>query len=287
MTYEDDEIRRPWRLGEDSRWEFKEIVFAGNRLTRPRRDDLADEIAAAANAQGSVLLCGVADDGDVQGMSRAQMHEWEHLLAEICSEFHTSCPPGPYIAQGTWGRAADSGSRGAGGTRAIRQSRQQLGPRQQRLAQKRGTVAQTGLGTLNKALWKLRLSLEDAADPALALEKMGLLATDESGTTRATVAGILLCSHAPNSGLPNACIAATRATGGTDWSSRSVTCTLRPQGAGRDRTCLSTVRKPCLKHWTTLLSNGTTPSAEADSGWPCSRVGWKSARPGVCPTTSS
>ncbi len=86
-TYGDDEIRRPLRLGEDNRWEFKEIVFAGNRSTRPRRDDLADEIAAAANAQGSVLLCGVADDGDVQGMSRAQMNEWEHLLAEICSDF--------------------------------------------------------------------------------------------------------------------------------------------------------------------------------------------------------
>ena len=41
------------------------------------------------------------------------------------------------------------------------------------------------------------------------MEKMGLLATDENGTTRATVAGILLCSEAPEQWLPNACITAT------------------------------------------------------------------------------
>ena len=63
-----DEVLRQRRLGEDSRWEFKQIEFTGQRLTRPRRDDLADEIGALANANGGILLLGVTDDGTIRGM---------------------------------------------------------------------------------------------------------------------------------------------------------------------------------------------------------------------------
>ena len=38
---------------------------------------------------------------------------------------------------------------------------------------------------------------------------MGLLTNDENGTTRATVAGVLLCTRSPEEWLPNACISAT------------------------------------------------------------------------------
>ena len=86
MTFRDDEIQRQLRLGEDSDWEFKQVEFTGNRPTSPRRDDLADEIAAFANASGGVLLCGVTDSGDVQGLSRPQMDSLERLLVEICSD---------------------------------------------------------------------------------------------------------------------------------------------------------------------------------------------------------
>ena len=40
MNFSDEEIKRHIRLGEDSHWEFKEIVFAGNVPKSPRRDDL-------------------------------------------------------------------------------------------------------------------------------------------------------------------------------------------------------------------------------------------------------
>ena len=56
MSVSDEEIRRQLRLGEDNRWEFKEIRFAGNVPKQPSRDDLADEIAAFANTEGGVLL---------------------------------------------------------------------------------------------------------------------------------------------------------------------------------------------------------------------------------------
>ena len=80
MNFSDEEIRRQMRLGEDSHWEFKVIEFAGNVPKSPRRgDNLADELAAFANTDGGVVLCGVTDSGDVQGMSRKQMDALEQL----------------------------------------------------------------------------------------------------------------------------------------------------------------------------------------------------------------
>lgn len=88
-----------------------------------------------------------------------------------------------------------------------------------RLAQRRGQarflwfdkqpVSGTGFGSLDESLWKPLLSAEGAAAPELALEKMGLLTSDENGIMRATVAGILLCCLSPEEWLPNACISAT------------------------------------------------------------------------------
>ena len=86
MNFSDEEIKRQIRLGEDSHWEFKEFEFAGNVPKGPRRDDLADELAAFANTDGGVVLCGVTDSGDVQGMSRKQMDALEQLLTEVCTD---------------------------------------------------------------------------------------------------------------------------------------------------------------------------------------------------------
>ena len=63
MSYTDQEIERQLRSGEDSEWEFKQIEFSGSRPKSPSRDDWADEIAAFANTNGGVLLCGVTDAG--------------------------------------------------------------------------------------------------------------------------------------------------------------------------------------------------------------------------------
>ena len=86
MNYTDQEIARQLRLGEDSRWEFKQIEFSGSRPKSPSRDDWADEIAAFANTVGGVLLCGVTDAGEVQGMSREQIVELDSVLVEVSSD---------------------------------------------------------------------------------------------------------------------------------------------------------------------------------------------------------
>ena len=74
-------------------------------------------------------------------------------------------------------------------------------------------VPGTGFETLDAALWRPLLSAEGAAEPEVALAKLALLAPDESGVRRATVAGVLLCTQTPERWLPNAAIAATRYRG--------------------------------------------------------------------------
>ena len=234
MAYSDEEVSRQLRLGEDSSWEFKAIDFADDRPKGPRPDDWADEIAAFANAKGGVLLCGVSDDGDVQGMSREQMDALERLIAELCSD--SIRPPirvnifrretsdrKPFLMVEVPEGDAQHDSPGGSFRRVGSTKRKMASDERLRLAQGRGqarflwfdkqTVDETGFGTLDEALWKLLLSAEGASDPELALEKMGLLAPDKNGTTRATVAGVLLCSSSPEQWLPNACITATRYRG--------------------------------------------------------------------------
>ena len=235
MKRSDDEIARRLRLGEDGGWEFQEIAFAGDRPRSPRRDDLADEIAAFANTGGGVLLCGVTDAGAVQGMSRAQMDALERLVVEVCAD--AVRPP---VRAGIFRRELEEGrpfllvdvpqgdalhdSPGGSFCRTGSSKRRMTGDERLRLAQRRGParflwfdeqpVPDTGFRTLDEALWKPLLSAAGAADPRLALEKMGLLTRDEQKTLRASVAGVLLCSRTPEAWLLNAVIMATRYRGG-------------------------------------------------------------------------
>ena len=230
MNFSDEEIKRHIRLGEDNYWEFKEIVFTGNVPKSPRRDDLADELAAFANTNGGVLLCGVTDSGDIQGMSREQMDTLEQLLTDLCTDMIK-----PSIRPAIFRREIEEGkplllvhvprgdtqydSPGGSYYRVGSSKRRMTTDERLRLAQQRAQsrflwfdkqpVPGTGFGSLDESFWKPLLSAEGAAAPELALEKMGLLTNDENGTTRATVAGVLLCTRSPEEWLPNACISAT------------------------------------------------------------------------------
>ena len=230
MNFSEEEIKRQIRLGEDSHWEFKEIVFAGDVPKSPSRNDLADELAAFANTEGGVVLCGVTDSGDVQGMSRKQMDALEQLLTEICTDMIK--PPirptilrkeikvdKPFLLVGVGQGHTQHDSPGGSYHRVGSSKRRMTSDERLRLAQKRGQarflwfdkqpVQGTGFGALDESLWKSLLSAEGAAAPELALEKMGVLTSDENGTLRATVAGVLLCTRSPEEWLPNACISAT------------------------------------------------------------------------------
>ena len=230
MRYTDEEILRRLGLGEDSGWAFKQVEFSGDQSTSPRRDDWADEIGAFANGRGGVLLCGVSDNGELQAISREQIVRLDAHLVEICTDsikppvrintHHTEIADGKLLLL-VEVPPGDSVYESPGGCyiRVGASKRRMNSDERLRLAQRRGQarfrwydeqpVPGTGSGTLDEALWKVFLSSAGAADPEAALEKMGFLAHDEHGVKRATVAGTLLCSRAPQEWLPNACITAT------------------------------------------------------------------------------
>ncbi len=243
MNHSNEDIARQLRLGEDSDWEFKQIEFSGSRPTSPSRRVLADEIAAFANTDGGVLLCGVSDEGSVQGMSREQLVALDSFLVELSTDsikppvrihtHHREFAEGkPFLLVEVPRGDTLHESPGGGCIRVGGSTRRMTSDERLRLAQRRSQarflwfdkqpVPDTGFRTLEESLWKPLLSAEGAADPPSALEKMGLLSGAGNGVKRATVAGVLLCSRAPEEWLPNACITATcyrgedRATGQID-----------------------------------------------------------------------
>lgn len=74
-------------------------------------------------------------------------------------------------------------------------------------------MPQTGFETLSERLWEPLLSVAGATDPRRGLTNLWLLAQDENGVDRATVAGLLLCSTSPQDWLPQATIVATHYRG--------------------------------------------------------------------------
>ena len=76
-------------LGEDSTIEFKREL--------PSRDDLAEEIAAFANASGGVILIGVDDDSNIVGIGRQDLDRTEKTVVEICRD--TIAPMVPIVTE--------------------------------------------------------------------------------------------------------------------------------------------------------------------------------------------
>ena len=234
MAISTDDVRRQLRLGEDSRWELKQIEFRGERPVSPRRDDLADELAAFANARGGVLVCGVTDDGEVQGMSRAQMDALDRILSDACADSikppivveitrHELGDGKPLLVVEVAPGDAQHDSPG-GSYQRVGSSKRRMTPDQRlRLAQQRGQsrflwfdrqpVPETGFETLSERLWKPLVSVAGSVDPPRALQNLRLLALDDGDALRATVAGILLCSETPEKWFPNAVVMATRYRG--------------------------------------------------------------------------
>ena len=233
MAISDTEIRRRLRLGEDSAWEFKQIEFNGNRPMSPRRDELADEMAAFANASGGVILCGVTDDGLIQRMSPDQMAALDRLLVEVSTDavkpalridVHHRELDGKTFVLVEVPRGDTVHERDGRAFLRVGATKRRLdGDERLRLAQNRAQgrylwfdkqiVPNTGFETLSERLWEPLLSAAWADDPRRGLMNLRLLAQDEGGADRATVAGVLLCARSPQEWLPQAMIVATHYRG--------------------------------------------------------------------------
>ncbi|MEY2631752.1 MAG: hypothetical protein RIR00_406, partial [Pseudomonadota bacterium] len=79
------------RLGEDSYLELKEVRFAGQKVSAPHRDSLADELAAFANSRGGVCVLGVDDTREVVGITLERLDLVEDFVRQICLDSIT--PP--------------------------------------------------------------------------------------------------------------------------------------------------------------------------------------------------
>ena len=75
------ELLEKVRLGEHSFLELREVRFAGGKVRGPNKNDLADDIAAFANARGGVLLLGVDDKSrEVLGIPVERLDAVEALV---------------------------------------------------------------------------------------------------------------------------------------------------------------------------------------------------------------
>ncbi len=207
-------------LGEDSTIEFKREL--------PRRDSLADEITAFANARGGALLIGVDDDGDIVGLDQHNLDRTEKTVVEICRD--SIEPHVPAFAE----RMQLDGKvllkvdvprslfvhKSPGGYLARQGSSKRVMPTDQlaRLLQSRSqariisfdeqVVPNTTRDTLLKEFY-LRFIREGAPEDEVEdlLQKRRLLVRDGL-VYRASVAGLLMCNDRPDDYLYNSFIQA-------------------------------------------------------------------------------
>ncbi len=233
-----EELLRKIRLGEDSSLELKTVGFKGDRVTEPKRDDLADELAAIANTRDGVLVLGVDDKTrDILGVPTDRLDALERYVYEICNDsirppvaFHSfrmelpdstgtpravlkvDVPRSLFVHKGPGGYFHRQGS-----------TKREMPPEVlARLFQQRSqarllrfeeqVVPNTGPADLDEPL-RRRFLARTLSDELTDLKKLRLLADDETGQARATVAGILMCSRHPESWLPGAFVQAVRYRG--------------------------------------------------------------------------
>lgn len=233
-----EELLQKIRLGEDTSLELKTVRFRGDRVAEPRRDDLADELAAIANTHDGVLVFGVDDKTrDIVGIPAERLEAVERYVFEICDEsirppvlfrsfrielsdsagtlqpiLKVEVPRSLFVHESPGGYFHRQGS-----------SRRKMPPDfLARLFQQRSQarlirfeeqpVPQSGMGDLSKALWR-RFTTRSDEPSEVVLLKRKLLSKEESGAVRASVAGVLLCCEYPERFLPNAFIEAVRYRG--------------------------------------------------------------------------
>ena len=234
MPWDSDSLLRQLDLGEDSRVEFKEVEFTGNRVRAPRRQTVADELAAFGNTIGGTLIFSVSDAGGVRSMNRQQMDALEAFVGEICSDsirpplaFVTqrlALPDGAFVLiveveQSALVHKSPGGYLSRQGSTKREMSSEALN----RLFQQRGRsglpgpdeaiVDGTGPNTLDETLADRFLSSRAAEPTIVQLTKLGLVREDDSGVTRATVAGVLLGTARPDEYVRGAMIEAVRYRG--------------------------------------------------------------------------
>ena len=222
------------RLGEDSFLEYKEIRFAGERVSEPRRESLADELAAFANSRGGVLVLGVEDrTREILGIPLHRLDAVELFVREL---LYDSVEPPLTAAVERLELPATTGEdvaviridvprslfvhRSPGGyLYRVGSARRVMSPEYlARLFQQRSQtrlirfdeqiVSTARLDDLDPGLRERFKGPRSDVEPETFLSKLGMAGRDDEGVTRPTVAGVLVASRDPRRWLPNAYVQA-------------------------------------------------------------------------------
>ncbi len=220
--------------------ELKRVQLSGHRVSSPNRNEFADELAAFANGRGGTCVLGVDDDThEVLGIGFESLGAVETWVREICNDSVTPALDADILklelpdAAGALvpvlrvdvPRSLFVHKSPGGYFRRIGSSKREMSPEVlARLFQERSQsrmirfdespVPRTGPGDLDYALTRRFLredSLESLDEEAA--RKLRLVADDEKGEGRLTLAGVLLCTREPRRWLPHACIQAVSYAG--------------------------------------------------------------------------
>ena len=235
-----DELARRIRLGEDSTLELKQVLLAGDRVTEPKkeRDNVADELAGMANGRGGTMVFGVDDKTrEILGIPVDRLDAVEAWVREICND--SVKPPLDAVIRKLELLRADGSlvavlnveivrslfvHKSPGGYyRRLGSSKREMSPEVlARLFQERSQsrvirfdespIPGTSPENLDAELTR-RFLREDGALTDDALRKLRIVANDEDGTARITVAGVLLCTREPSQWMPHAQIQAVNYVG--------------------------------------------------------------------------
>ncbi len=233
-----EELLKKIELGEDTSLELKVVRLKGDRVAEPKRNDLADDVAAMANTHEGVLVLGVDDKSrDIEGIDIGKLEAVERYVFEICNE---SIRP-PVIFRSFRMQLPDR----TGALRAVlkvdiprslfvhespsgyfhRQgsSKRKMPPDYlARLFQQRSQarlirfeeqpVPGSSLADFSRSLWERYITRSSELAEAVLL-KRNLLTREDGGAICASVAGILFCCEHPERFLPSAFIQAVRYRG--------------------------------------------------------------------------
>lgn len=229
------------RLGEDSLLELKEVRFAGERVSGPHRDSLADELAAFANSHSGVCVLGVEDGTrDIIGIPINKLDVVEGFIREVCTQ--SVQPPLAPMIERLWLPSSAGGEvpvikveverslfvhKSPGGyLHRVGSAKREMSPDfLARLFQQRSqariirfdeqVVPGATLEDLTQALWERFRTGRSSPSREDLLVKLGMARLDD-GVLRPTVAGVLMAAQDPRNWMPNAFIQAVayRGTGG-------------------------------------------------------------------------
>ncbi|WDQ14569.1 RNA-binding domain-containing protein [Rhodopirellula sp. P2] len=235
---------RAIRLGEDSHLELKEVVISGKKVKGPSRDDIADEMAAFANAKGGVLVMGVDDKSrDIIGIPIDKLDLVEDLLREVAQD---SLEP-PLLLDIRREELPDElgnpqaiiradidrslfvhSSRGRYWYRVGSSKRQMTPDYLGRLMQQRSQarlirfdeqiIPGVSIEVLNSKLVARYRTDRSTDDLVTFLRKLAMVDQDQDGVLRPTVCGLLLGCQEPEVYLPAAYVQAVAYRGTADES---------------------------------------------------------------------